>query len=89
MNMSRFGRLILCAAAVVLVPAGVSAQTELGPKVEKTYGEGLPRDSSRLIFADSQYPVWPLTPEQKQYASINGARMSSTSNPILPFAIAM
>ena len=47
MNMSRFGRLDSCAAAVVLVPAGVSAQTELGPKVEKTYGEGLPRDSSR------------------------------------------
>jgi len=60
---------------VLVVSARASAQTELGPKVEKTYGEGLPRDSSRLIFADPQYPVWPLTPEQQQYASINGARM--------------
>jgi hypothetical protein len=28
-----------------------------------------------LIFTDDQYPVWPLTPEQRQYASIDGARM--------------
>ena len=51
------------------------AQMDLGPKVEKTYGEGLPRDRDRLIFTDAQYPVWPLTPEQKQYAPIDGARM--------------
>jgi hypothetical protein len=37
--------------------------------VEKTYGEGLPRDRDRLIFADDQYPFWPLTPEQKPYAA--------------------
>ena len=51
------------------------AQREAGPQVEKTYGEGLPRDRERLIFADDQYPIWPLTPEQKQYAAIDGARM--------------
>src|SRR5262245_34513414 len=66
---------VVLVGAVVAVPAPSSAQTELGPKVEKTYGEGLPRDSGRLIFTDPQYPVWPLTPEQKQYASIDGARM--------------
>jgi Peptidase family M28 len=71
---SRFGSLALI-GLVVALPARTSAQTELGPKVEKTYGEGLPRDSKALIFTDAQYPVWPLTAEQKQYASIDGARM--------------
>jgi hypothetical protein len=52
-----------------------SAQRDLGPGVEKTYGQGLPRDRERLIFADHQYPVWPLTPEQQRYAGIDGARM--------------
>ena len=39
---------------------------DLGPKVEKTYGEGLPRDRDRVVFADDQYPVWPLTPELRK-----------------------
>jgi hypothetical protein len=65
-------------AAIGLVVAGsavADAQKELGPPVEKTYGEGLPRDRDRLVFADNQYPVWPLTPEQKRYAVIEGMRM--------------
>ena len=66
----------LAALGMALASPGVSnAQMDLGPKVEKTYGEGLPRDRDQLIFADDQYPVWPLTPEQKAYASIDGARM--------------
>jgi hypothetical protein len=66
----------LSAFGVVLVAPAISlAQMDLGPKVEKTYGEGLPRDRDRLVFSDDQYPLWPLTPEQKRYASINGARM--------------
>ena len=56
-------------------PAASSAQMDTGPRVEKTFGRGLPRDRDRLIFTDDQYPVWPLTPEQRQYASIDGARM--------------
>lgn len=56
-------------------PPTSNAQTERGPKVEKTYGEGLPRDGDRLIFADDQYPAWPLTLAQTQYAVIDGARM--------------
>ena len=51
------------------------SQKEVGPKVEKTYGDGLPRDAARIIFSDAQNPVWPLTPAQMQYASIDGARM--------------
>ena len=65
----------LAAAAVLSTPAVSSAQMDLGPRVEKAYGSGLPRDRDRLIFDDDQYPVWPLTPEQRQYASIDGARM--------------
>ncbi len=65
----------LAAAAVLTTAAPSSAQMDLGPRVDKTYGSGLPRDRDRLIFDDDQYPVWPLTPEQRQYASIDGARM--------------
>ncbi len=72
----RFVLAAFAACGVVLVAAVTSyAQMDLGPKVEMTYGEGLPRDRDRLLFKDDQYPVWPLTPEQKQYATINGARM--------------
>jgi hypothetical protein len=60
---------------LVLMPAMPHARQEPGPKLEKTYGDGLPRDGERLIFSDAQYPVWPLTPEQQQYAAIDGARM--------------
>ena len=66
----------LAAFAVALsTPVMSSAQTDRGPRVETTYGAGLPRDRDRLIFDDDQYPVWPLTPEQRRYASIDGARM--------------
>ncbi|HKC57835.1 MAG TPA: hypothetical protein VKC35_17000, partial [Vicinamibacterales bacterium] len=61
--------------AVLAAAVAPQAQMDLGPKVEKTYGQGLPRDRDKLIFTDDQYPVWPLTPEQKAYAPINGARM--------------
>ena len=60
---------------MLAAPAASHAQMDLGPKVEKTYGEGLPRDRDRVIFSDDQYPVRPLTPAQKVYASIDGARM--------------
>lgn len=64
----------LAGLAAFALTIAVHAQN-LGPKVEKTYGEGLPRDRDRIVFSDAQYPVWPLTPAQQQYASINGARM--------------
>jgi len=70
--------LLMVASASALAlsgPAVASAQTELGPRVEKTYGQGLPRDLETLAFDDDQYPFWPLTPEQAAYASIDGERM--------------
>jgi len=62
-------------AVILAVPAVSDAQMDRGPKVEKTYGSGLPREGDRLIFADDQYPVWPLMPDQERYAGIDGARM--------------
>ena len=56
-------------------PATSFAQMDLGPPVDTAYGQGLPRDRDLLIFDDDQYPVWPLTPEQRRYASIDGGRM--------------
>ena len=64
-------RLALAGTALVVMIAGVTAQKgEVGPKVEKTYGDGLPRDRDRIVFRDDQYPFWPLTPAQQAYASI-------------------
>jgi hypothetical protein len=58
-------RLAVAAAAIVATIAAVGAQKgEVGPKVEKTYGDGLPRDRDRIVFRDDQYPFWPLTPDQ-------------------------
>lgn len=69
-------RLSIAAIALgLLIPAAGSAQTDYGPEVEKTFGQGLPRDRDSLLFRDDQYPDWPLTPDQQQYASINGERM--------------
>ena len=67
---------ILAVVALGLaVPATAVAQGDAGPRVEKTYGEGLPRDRGRILFEDSQYPTWPLADSQKPYAVIDGARM--------------
>jgi len=74
--MNRY-RLSILAAATLAVAASVTSHAQMGygPKVEKTYGQGLPRDKDKLVFTDDQYPVWPLTPAQQMYAPINGARM--------------
>lgn len=61
--------------SVLLNSAALHAQIDRGPQVEKTFGEGLPRNRDTLLFTDDQYPVWPLTSEQQSYSSINGERM--------------
>jgi hypothetical protein len=77
--MTKLHRSLIASSAAIgialAVPAPSHAQMPPGPAVEKTYGQGLPRDRDTLIFDDDQYPVCPLTPEQQAYASINGARM--------------
>jgi hypothetical protein len=35
-----------------------------GPKTEKTFGIGLPRDHASQLFTDKDYPVFPLTPAE-------------------------
>ena len=51
------------------------AQMDQGPKTEKTYGIGLPRDHASQLFSDNDYPVFPLKPGQEAYKGIDGARM--------------
>jgi hypothetical protein len=69
MNPSRLylGTSLLVFGAGLLQPAGAYGQADLGVKVEKTYGDGLPRDRGRLVYADDRFPYGPLTPQQRQY----------------------
>ena len=60
--------------AAALLPSVFAAQT-LDSKVDGTYGLGLPRDMDILHIPDSDYPDWPLRPEQVDYADVSGSRM--------------
>ena len=51
------------------------AQMDNGPKTEKSYGIGLPRNHASQLFSDADYPVFPLKPGQEAYKDIDGARM--------------
>jgi hypothetical protein len=77
MRERRGSSLVLPAALIAAFAAAapLRAQLDSGPQVERTYGRGLPRDRGVLLFGDDQYPYWPLTAEQAEYASIDGARM--------------
>src|SRR4029077_7644671 len=63
----------------ILVSNAAMAQMDHGPKTEKTFGIGLPRDHASQLFADKDYPVFPLKPGQEAYQEaykdIDGARM--------------
>ncbi len=61
-------------AAALLSSAPSMAQTP-DPRVEKTYGLGLPRDGDVLFVPDSDYPHWPLRPDQMAYSDVSGDRM--------------
>ena len=69
------------------VHAQSPAQEERGPKTEKTYGAGLPRDRDTLLFSDDQYPVWPLTASQQAYAGISGTRMKQVVKDLAAIAL--
>ncbi len=67
-------------ASFALMIAGLTsnaatAQMNQGPKTEKSYGIGLPRDHAAQLFADKDYPVFPLKSGQESYKDIDGARM--------------
>lgn len=72
---------------VLTTPGIAVAQIEHGPRVEQTFGQGLPRDHESLLFDDSQYPDWPLRPEQEIYRSINGERMKQQVRDLSQIAI--
>ncbi|PYK50190.1 MAG: hypothetical protein DME20_04895 [Verrucomicrobia bacterium] len=59
----------------VLASSAATAQMDHGPKTEKIYGIGLPRDHASQLFSDKDYPVFPLKPGQEAYKDIDGARM--------------
>lgn len=73
---SRFvSHTVLLSSAAICVSLSAHGQMDAGPKVEKTYGIGLPRDHASQLFRDSDYPVFPLKPGQEAYKDIDGARM--------------
>ena len=41
------------------------AQMDHGPKTDKTYGIGLPRDHASQLFPAKDYPVFPPKPGQE------------------------
>jgi hypothetical protein len=51
------------------------AQMDNGPKTEKKYGIGLPRDHAAQLFSDADYPIFPLKPGQETYRDIDAVRM--------------
>jgi Peptidase family M28 len=59
----------------VLISSATMAQMDQGPKTDKTYGIGLPRDHASQLFSDNDYPVFSLKPGQEAYKGIDGARM--------------
>ena len=59
----------------VMANSAAMAQMDRGPKTEKTYGIGLPRDHASQLFSDTDFPVFPLKPGQEAYKDIDGARM--------------
>ncbi len=68
-----FGAIIGVAAAMAATMA--LAQMDNGPKTEKKYGIGLPRDHATQLFSDADYPVFPLKPGQESYRDIDAVRM--------------
>ena len=77
---ARFQPKVIVAAAVAATIVGMAtgmpamAQMDNGPKTEKTYGIGLPRDHARTLFADEDFPVFALKPGQEAYKDIDGYR---------------
>ena len=55
----------------VFAGSAAMAQMDQGPKTDKTYGIGLPRDHASQLFSDRDYPVFPLKPGQEAYKDID------------------
>ena len=71
----------------VLITSVALAQMDQGPKSEKTFGIGLPRNHASQLFSDKDYPVFPLKPGQEAYKDIDGARMKKDVIALSPIAL--
>jgi hypothetical protein len=81
-------RVVVGAALIALAHTLlVGAQMRPGPKVEKTYGLGLPRDMDKLVIPDSEYPVYPLKPGQEAYADVDGYRIKENIRKLTGFSL--
>lgn len=69
------GARIVALMTAFLISTPAVAQMDIGPKTEKSYGIGLPRDHASQLFKDADYPVYALKPGQEAYKDIDGARM--------------
>jgi Peptidase family M28 len=79
--------LFAASIAAVLLHTTLSAQMRPGPKVEKTYGLGLPRDMDKLVIPDSEYPIYPLKPGQEAYADVDGDRIKTNVKKLTAFSL--
>ncbi len=70
-------RCVAAALTGAFLAGSAIAQMDLGPKTEKTYGIGLPRNHASQLFKDADYPVFALKPGQEAYKNIDGARMKN------------
>ena len=75
MSVSEIKTMRNLAGAVLLLATLSIAQMRPGPKTEKAYGLGLPRDMDKLLFEDREYPDYPLKPGQEAYKDVDGYRI--------------
>ena len=90
MNKRWFCRQTVASVALITsvsASSAVMAQMDHGPKTEKTFGIGLPRDHASQLFADKDYPIFPLKPGQEAYKDIDGARMKKDVIALSPIAL--
>src|ERR1019366_5889584 len=69
------GARIVALMTAFLISTPAVAQMDIGPKTEKSYGIGLPRDHASQLFKDADYPGYALKPGQEAYQGIDRARM--------------
>src|SRR5947209_19144669 len=76
-SISRQGVGASIAALMIGVLAGSAAKAQMdhGPKTEKIYGIGLPRDHASQLCSDKDYPVFPPEAGEEAYKDIDGARI--------------
>jgi len=70
----RAGLAVAALAGGLLFVGQALAQMDNGPRTEKKFGVGLPRDHATTLFQDADFPVFALKPGQEAYKDIDGYR---------------